>query len=204
MVAEGVERVVSGVWRWHLWDERIDFESDAHAVTHEGGCVLIDPLPLAPGALQELGTVSAICLSAACHQRSAWRYRKEFGVEVYAPAGTRPMEEEPDVRYRANDTLPGGLEAIHTPGPEEAHYALWRGRLPSVLFCPDLLMRQDGGGLEFIPAAYHDDPEATRDSVRRLLDLSFSVLCLNHGAPLSNDPHAALRQLLERDQRSKS
>ena len=69
--------------------------------------VLIDPLPLAEAALKRLGTVEAICLTAKCHQRSAWRYRKKLGVKVYAPHGVRPMDEEPDVLYRAGDQLPG-------------------------------------------------------------------------------------------------
>ena len=41
------------------------------------------------------------------------------------------------------------------------------------------------GGLAFIPAKYHDDPDATRDSVRRLLDVPFEVLCMDHGAPIT-------------------
>ncbi len=45
--AESAEQVVPGVWRWHVWDERIDFESDAYAVAADNGIVLIDPLPLA-------------------------------------------------------------------------------------------------------------------------------------------------------------
>ena len=201
-VAETVEEVVPGVWRWHVWDDRIDFESDAHAVSDEGGTVLIDPLPLQEEALKKLEPIVAICLTAACHQRSAWRYRKTFGVEVYAPEGCRAMDEEPDVRYRTGEMLPGGLKAIHTPGPEEAHYAFWRERSPAVLFCPDLIMYETNGEYEangelaFIPAEFHDDPEATRDSVRRLLDLPFEVLCMDHGAPITADPHAALRKLL--------
>src|SRR6266511_4803487 len=71
-VAETVEEVVAGVWRWHVWDDRIDFESDAHAVSDEGGTVLIDPLPLQENALKKLEPIIAICLTAACHQRSAW------------------------------------------------------------------------------------------------------------------------------------
>lgn len=51
----------------------------------------------------------------------------------------------------------------------------------------------------FIPAEYHDDPEETRDSVWRLLDLPFEVLCMDHGAPITADPHAKLRKLLDRD-----
>jgi hypothetical protein len=33
--------------------------------------------------------------------------------------------------------------------------------------------------------------------VEKLLDLPFSVLCLDHGAPVTDDPKAALRALLE-------
>lgn len=195
-VADTVEEVVPGVWRWLVLDERIDAESDAHAVADRGGTVLIDPLPLREAALGRLEPIVAICLTAACHQRSAWRYRRAYGAKVFAPDGCRAMDEEPDLHYRAGDILPGGLKAVHTPGPELAHYAFWRERSPSVLFCPDLIMREADGALAFIPAEYHDDPEATRDSVRRLLDLPFEVLCLDHGAPITDDPRAALRRLL--------
>ena len=71
------------------------------------------------------------------------------------------MDEESDVRYREREMLPGGPKAIHTPGPGQAHYAFWRERSPAVLFCPDLIMRE-----AFIPTEYHDDPDATRESVR--------------------------------------
>jgi glyoxylase-like metal-dependent hydrolase (beta-lactamase superfamily II) len=106
------------------------------------------------------------------------------------------MDEESDVRYREGEMVPGGLKAIHTPGPEQAHYALWREHSPAVLFCPDLIMRGANGDLAFIPAEYHDDPDSTRESVRRLLALSFEVLCMDHGAPITANPHAALQKLL--------
>jgi hypothetical protein len=57
-------------------------------------------------------------------------------------------------------------------------------------------MRKDGGDLAFILAEYHEDPEATRQSVQRLLDLPFEVLCMDHGASIGTNPHAALRKLL--------
>jgi len=198
-IARKIEKIIPGVWRWYVHDDRIDSESDAHAVVEGGQAVLIDPLPLAEASLKRLGTVEAICLTAKCHQRSAWRYRKQFGVKVYAPAGVRPMDEEPDILYRAGDRLPGGLQAIHTPGPENVHFAFWLAREPGVLFCPDLLMHGEGKELDFVPAEFHDDPATARASVRRLLELRFSVLCFNHGAPITDDPHAALREMLKRD-----
>lgn len=204
VVAEAIEDVVSGVWRWYVWDDRIDFESDAYAVAADGGAVLIDPLPLREAALKVLEPIQAICLTAACHQRFAWRYRRTYGVPVYAPDGCREMDETPDVAYRPGEVLPGGLKAVHTPGPEAAHFAFLRETAPAVLFCPDLMMRSDDGGLVFIPGEYHDDPTATRDSVRRLLELPFSVLCLAHGAPLTTDPHGTLRKLLADDAKQRS
>ncbi|HSK16431.1 MAG TPA: hypothetical protein VK915_09695 [Gaiellaceae bacterium] len=197
-VAESAEEVVPGVWRWGVANERIGgAESTAHAVAGPDGTVLVDPVRLAPEPLASLGDVTAILLTAQCHQRSAWRYRRELGVRVWAPE-TRPMEEEPDERYRAGDLLPGGLRALHTPGPEEAHFSFLREAAPRVLFCSDLLTNYGERGLDFVPLRFHDDPEQARRTVEGLLELDFDVLCLDHGAPVAEDPKAAIRVLLSR------
>lgn len=201
-IARNAEEIVPGVWRWFVHDDRINFESDAHAVVEDGKVTLIDPLPLKDAVLKRLGTVATICLTARCHQRSAWRYRQEFSVKVYAPHGAQGLEEEPDEWYRAGDLLPGGLEAIHTPGPEHVHYAFWLAREPGVLFCPDLLMYGAGQELDFVPAEYHDDPATTHRSVQRLLDFRFSVLCFNHSAPIVDEPQERLLKVLARTPRS--
>ena len=183
--AQRIQEVIPGVWRWFVLDDRINAQSDAHAVVEAGGTILIDPLPLAEKALRRLEPTAASCLTTTCHQCSAWRCRQQFGVPVYAPAGVRPMEAEADVWYCAGARLPGGLAAIHTPGPEEMRYGFFLAREPGVFFCPDLLMHGKGK-LAFVPLEFHTDPAATQASVRRLLGLRFSVLCFNHGAPITN------------------
>jgi glyoxylase-like metal-dependent hydrolase (beta-lactamase superfamily II) len=195
-VAEKLQEVVPDVFHWSVANPRLGgVASASHAVrTDSGESVLIDPVRLTDERLQTLTPVSAIALTAATHQRSAWRYRKQFGATVYLPAGSRATEEEPDVSYAAGDVLPGGLEAVHTPGPEEPHYALLK-RDARVLFCPDLVMVDDGE-LVFVPGEYHEDPKQTRESVERLLELPFDVLCLDHGPPFLDDPKESLRQLL--------
>jgi glyoxylase-like metal-dependent hydrolase (beta-lactamase superfamily II) len=196
-IADAAEEVAPGVWQWGVANERIGgAESTGHAVAGPDGTVLLDPVRLAPEALASLGRVSAVLLTAQCHQRSAWRYRHELGAPVWAPVGTRPMEEEPDERYRAGDLLPGGLRAVHTPGPEEVHYSFLLEQ--SVLFCSDLLTHYGGRGLDFVPLQYHDDPPQTRRTVEALLDLDFEVLCLDHGSALAADPKAEIRALLAR------
>lgn len=198
-VAEAAEEVVPGVWRWGVANERIGgAESTGHAVAGAGGVVLVDPVQLAANALAVLGPVIAIVLTAQCHQRSSWRYRRSFGAAVWAPDGTRPMEEEPDERYRAGDVLPGGLRAVHTPGPEAVHFSFLLEGDPSVLFCSDLLTNYGGRGLDFVPLQYHDDPPQTRRTVEGLLDLDFEILCLDHGSAIVDDPKAEIRALLAR------
>ena len=192
-VAKRVEEVVPGVWHWSVHDDRIDFVSSAHAVATGEGCVLIDPLPLAPDALARLGDIAAICLTTSSHQRSAWRLRSELGVEVWAPALAKEVEEEPDRRYSEGDELPGGLAAVFTPGAGTTQHTFLSHE---VAFTPDLFMRPPGGALGLVPAQYMHDPEEARRSAEKLLELSFSVLCLGHGAPVTDDPHTAIRTAL--------
>jgi hypothetical protein len=197
-VAQELEEVVPGVFSWRVADNRIGgTTSAAHAVRDDAGAfVLIDPLPLVDSALARLEPVEAIVLTAATHQRSSWRYRARFGVPVQLPEGSRETDEEPDGHYGDGAMLPGGLEAVHAPGPERPHYALLLERGPGVLFCPDQLMRGPGGDLLFVPFEFHEDGAETRRTVERLLELPFSVLCLDHGAPVVDDPKAAIRDLL--------
>jgi glyoxylase-like metal-dependent hydrolase (beta-lactamase superfamily II) len=198
-VADSVEEVTEGVWHWRIHNSNIGGAiSSSHAVADDGGCVLIDPVRLAEEALATLPPPSTILLNATTHQRAAWRYRRELGIEVWLPEDARPGDEEADRRFAEGDVLPGGLRAIRTPGPEWPHYSFLLEREPGVLFCSDLISNDGGRELEFVPPEYHEDPAETRHSVERLLELDFSILCLDHGAPLADDPKAAIRKLLER------
>jgi hypothetical protein len=198
-IAQSCEEVAPGVWHWRIHNQAIGGSiSSSQMIAASGEVVLVDPVQLASDALAELPRPTATCLTAKCHQRSAWHYRDGFGAPVWAPRGTAPMDEEPDSRYGAGDTLPGGLLAVHTPGPEDVHFCFLLAREEGVLLCSDLFSRHEGGELQFVPLEYHDDADATRASVERLLDLPFSVLCLDHGPPLVDDPKAAIRALLER------
>jgi len=197
--AKKLEEIVPGVFRYHLLDDRIKAESDAYALVERGRAILIDPLPLVGALLKRLGRVEAIVLSASCHQRSAWRYRKNFGAKVHAPAGAENLEETPDAPYGPGDRLPGGLRAVHAPGPTEAHYAFHLEQGEGVVFCGDLVMNLPGEGLAFVPAEYQDNPKETRETLRSLLDLRFGVLCMSHGAPIKTGAHEAVSLLVRKD-----
>ncbi|HEX2378757.1 MAG TPA: hypothetical protein VHI30_14420 [Gaiellales bacterium] len=195
--AAHAEPVIEGVWHWSVANSAIGgATSSSQALALDDGCVLIDPIRLDVDELGSLPRPSAIVLTAKCHQRSAWRYRSTFGAEVWAPDGAPAMDEEPDRRYAEGDVVPGGLRAIRTPGPEPVHFCLLREDAPRILFCSDLLMGDGDGGLAFVPGQFHDDPAETRRSVERLAELEFDVLCLDHGRPVTTDPHGAIAALL--------
>jgi hypothetical protein len=200
--ARHLQEVVPGVYNWHIRDERIGARSDAYAVAdRDGAVVLVDPLPIDERLLRPLGTLSAIVLTAGNHQRSAWRMRKLFGIPVWAPEGAHGLEEEPDNFYTSGDSLPGGLSALHTPGPAEAMFTLWLQQHPrGIVFISDLLTHEGRGRPEFVPSKYQDDPQRTRMSVQRVLDhLPVDTLCFAHGEPIVGAGKAALRLALELD-----
>lgn len=201
-VAESKEEVCAGIYHWRIHNSAIGGGiSSSHAVVEGVGSILIDPVRLADEALAELPRPSAIVLTAKCHQRAAWRYRAQFGAPVWLPADAPPADAEPDRRYEDGDTLPGGLLAIRTPGPEWPHYSFLLEREPGVLFCSDLISNGGSAELRFVPAEYHEDPAETRRSVERLLEVPFAILCLDHGAPISHDPKEAMQRLLAVDDR---
>ena len=196
-IADSVEQVVAGVWHWRIHNSSIGgATSSSHAVETDTGCVLIDPVRLAAEAFASLPQPAAILLNAKTHQRSAWRYRTELGIEVWLPEDAPEADEEPDRRFREGDLLPGGLRAVRTPGPERPHYSFLLEREPGVLFYSGLIANDGGSKLHFVPPEYHEDPAETRHSVERLLELPFSVLCLDHGVPLTDDPKAEIQRLL--------
>jgi glyoxylase-like metal-dependent hydrolase (beta-lactamase superfamily II) len=195
-VAERVEEVVPGVCSWHVHDDRINFLSAAHAVSSGDGVVLVDPLPLAEAALRALGEVTAIVLTSGSHQRSGWRLRRELDVPVSAPALSRQIDEEPDVRYGEGDRLPGGLTPLFTPGAGTTQHTLLTEGEPPVVIVSDLLVRAPGRSVELIPDKYAHDPAQARASIRRLLELDFDTLCMGHGQPLREGAKDAVRRAL--------
>ncbi|MGH7254634.1 MAG: MBL fold metallo-hydrolase [Nitrospirales bacterium] len=191
--------IVPGLFRYTMHDDRIDFQSDGYVLVNQGRVVLIDPLPMPEPDLARYGLVEAICLTASCHERAAWRYRRRFTVPVYAPTGAVDFEDTPDRWYQDRDRLPGGLLAVHAPGPTEAYYAFYLLRDEGVVFFGDLLTNPAGRGLGFVPDQYQDDPARTRVTVRRLLDLKFRSMTSHHGDPILRDAKAAITQALAQD-----
>lgn len=198
-VAASIAPFIEGVSHYHLEDERIGTRSDAYVVAARDGAILIDPLPLGGAAFASIGSIAAIVLTTPHHQRSAWRLRQATGARVQAPRGASGLLESPDVEYADGDSLPGGLTAVHAPGPDPAHYVLHRAAGEGLIFLGDLLLRQADGVVRHLKADYLPDPEGARRSLRRVLTLRFDAVAFAHGEPIRSGGREALAEVAARD-----
>ena len=195
--ASKIEALLPGLLHWQLQDNRVEEGSHAYALVSPHGTVLVDPLPLEPAALAQLENVEAICLTIGSHQRSAWRFRKHFAVPVYAPKGAFGLLQQPDVWYATGQELPGGLYALHAPGPCDASYALLGHCGPQlVLFSGDLI-GAGLGGLAFVDDRFQEEPRMTRESVSRLAEFPIDVLLPGHAPPVVGNAQQVMRSLLD-------
>jgi glyoxylase-like metal-dependent hydrolase (beta-lactamase superfamily II) len=197
-VAGGVTEILPGLFHYRILDERIKSQSDSYALVAGGRVVLIDPLPLDPVQLGRLGTVEAIVLGTPSHQRSAWHLRRDHKAKVYAPEGSSGLEEKPDVTYKAGDALPLGLRALHAPGPAASHHVFHIAAKPGALLCTDIL-HVGSRGIEFLPEKYMNDAARARESVRRLMEIDFDILCFGHGDPITKDARTTIASVMEKD-----
>ncbi len=195
-----VNQISQTTMHWSVADDRIGgAQSDSYALHTKSGVIFVDPLPLTYAAADRFPSVAWALLTRACHQRASWRYRHEHGARVVAPRGSRGLLTEPDQHYTDGTKLPAGFQQIRTPGPEYDHFALFRPGEPSILFVGDLVRRHDSSSpLELAPVEERLAPGIARQSVQKLLELDFGLLCLSHGGYIDDDPKGALQELLER------
>ena len=141
----------------------------------------------------------AIFLTHGNHQRSAWRFRREIGVSIFAPAGAAGLDEDPDVWFDARTALPGGLEAVEAAGFDAACYLTFtHADGTGVLFCGDLICQDPDGPYRFPVEPGYFDPAAGKEDARRLVDLSTTVLCAAHAVPSRDGCRAALQGAIHR------
>lgn len=198
--ADEIKRLFTWLLHWTIKDERIgNYRSDAFALAKGDGWVLVDPLPIAEQLQKDLEKIDAIVITHGNHQRSAWRYRRELGVPVFAPAGATGLDEEPDHWYNEGDKLPGELRAIRATGFHYACYLVFtHSDGTAVLFCGDLICHDEGGPYRFPIQPGYFDPAGGREDAQRLLELDLEVMCAAHAVPSLKGCRAALQGALDR------
>jgi hypothetical protein len=200
-----MNEISPGLWHWTAPHPHIHSDVSSYYLAAER--VLIDPM-LPPGGARWFRDQGAdpdhILLTNRHHDRDSWRLREEFGCEVHCIANGcfELAGRGPVTPFEFGDHLPGGI-VVHEIGaicPDETAFHIPAHR---ALACADGVVRWPGtDGLTFVPDSLMDEPEQTKDRLadayRGLLDLDFDYVLLAHGAPVTGDAKAALREFVER------
>lgn len=189
---------------WH-WTARRGSVGEVSSYYLERERVLIDPMIPSQGVewFERHGAPEHAVLTNRHHDRDAWRLRETFGCTVHCIhngvhelAGRGPVET-----FEFGEELPGGIvvHEVDAICPDETAMHIPRHR---ALACADGVVRwRAGERLAFVPDWLMDDPEETKDGLRRayraLLGLDFDLLLLAHGDPVVQDAKDALRALIE-------
>lgn len=182
--------IAPGLWHWTARREQIGIDVSSYYLEDER--ILIDPM-IPPDGLrwfEQHGSPEHAVMTNRHHDRDAWRLRESFGCTVhcirngvYEIAARGPVEA-----FDFGDELPGGIfvHEVDAICPDETALHIARHR---ALACADGVVEGFGGdGLQFVPDHLMDEPERTKEDLRRayrrLLELDFDLLLLAHGKPV--------------------
>ena len=199
-VAE-VHRFAPGAFYWETFSEEIKTDLSCAGWRDEDEAVLIDPVPMSMNALDWVvarADRAALLLTNGNHERGSTWFHQRFHLQVWAHQDAVPELKHKKVRVFADgDTLTAGLKAICIPGSGPGETAFYTPKNGGIVFIGDALVNMESlGGLAFLPDKYCKDPQQSRQSLRKLLELDFEMMTFAHGKPIVKGAKEQVAKLL--------
>lgn len=194
--ADELQQVTPSLWHWQVYEPAVKTDLSCCALATRAGLYFVDPLPLAEEALEELVTrarPAGVIVTSANHERAAADYGRRSGVPLFAHADAG---QGFDAKIEEGSRIGDALEVIEIPGAAEGEIALHTDADGGLLVVGDALINLEPHGFTFLPEKYCADAALMRQSLRKLLELEFRVLCFAHGTPLVSKAHERLAALL--------
>ncbi len=186
---------------WSAWQADRGMNFNSYLFRREGGCVVVDPLPLddaAFGVLSDLGGVQTIVLTNRDHERAAADFRVRFGARIVAHSPeAASFQCGVDATFADRDEVFPGAFAVAVPYGKTAGEAAIHIREADAAIVGDALIGAPAGALALLPDEKLSDPRALLLSLRRLWALQLKVLLLGDGQPLFSGADAAIGDLIE-------
>jgi glyoxylase-like metal-dependent hydrolase (beta-lactamase superfamily II) len=106
--------------------------------------------------------------------------------------------EDVDLQLEGGEVLSplGGLRVIHTPGHTPGSISLFSPKKKLLIVGDTLNNRHQN--LHLPPRMVSTDLTQAIDSVKRIAQLDFDILCFGHGKPLTNDASARVSDLIKK------
>ena len=196
--AEEIHRVRPDLFVWQAYEPAVKCDLTSAAILIGGELILIDPIGLAPDALDELlghGRPNLIVCTSGNHARAAAKYREQFGAKIAAHAeSSAELELSLDMPLESGTRLLETCDICPLPGGAAGEIALIS---PGQFVCVgDALIHLPQTGFAVLPDKYCTDAKLLRQSLRNLLRYEFSTLTFAHGLPLVAQTRSRLEALL--------
>src|SRR2546428_1215040 len=94
--AAELQKVGSGLFLWQAYDPKIKAELFSTAIFTPSGYFLVDPIPLADPALDQLrdaGGVSGVVITNSNHWRASSQFAERFSVPIFAHPASFPEQK---------------------------------------------------------------------------------------------------------------
>jgi glyoxylase-like metal-dependent hydrolase (beta-lactamase superfamily II) len=198
--ADEYQALSDALYHWSVYEPAVKCEIGCSALKLASGWVIVDPVPLATEAWNELlalAPLRAILITNGNHVRDAIALKTLHKVPVVTAADTRRdiVELRPDITLLPNELL-YGIIAIAIPGASPGETAFYSET--GVMLLGDAVINlSTESGLELLPDKYCADAKQNRTSLRKLLSFDFHTLTFAHGAPLTTHAKQKLSALLE-------
>jgi len=186
--ASDLQPLTDQLWLWQAYNPALKSELFSSAVKTGAGLFLVDPIPLASAALDELtasGVITGIVVTNANHTRAADAFATRFKAPVFAAGGPKKIS--------------AGLTTIAIEGAAPGEIALHLENDGGTIITGDALINFEPFGFALLPPKYCSDQKVMRRSLRQLLDLPFERLLFAHGTPILAGARARLAALLAND-----
>lgn len=185
------------MFSWSVFDEARNIDFHSVLWVHDGGNVLIDPLPLSDHDrrhLKELGEANVIVVTNSDHMRDTAKLASELGARVFGPRAEHTDASHYEPAGDGDEPVRGmkvfELHGSKTPG----ELALQLAR--STLVTGDLVRAHSGGQLNLLPDAKLTDKAKARESVHRLASLvEIEAVLVGDGWPVFRGGHERLVEL---------
>jgi Metallo-beta-lactamase superfamily len=189
-----------GLWIWQAHDSSVRADLFSTAVASHGGIYVVDPIPLAESQLQALlqtGTIAAVILTNANHQRAALDYSNRFSVPIFAHSGTlATIKAKRSAELSQSVSVANELQVIPIDGAVAGEIALYHRLGGGTLILGDALINFEPYGFTFLPRKYCLSEKEMHSSLCKLLSLPVERILFAHGTPILSGAGARLRVLL--------
>ena len=199
--AQEFAQVSPGISVWQAYDSKVKADLFSTALETEAGTFIVDPIPLASGALLTLQArqpkTAGIFVTNTNHARAATEFARIFSVPLYVHDDLRGSPDFPQATgVQDGEVLARGLTAVAINGAAAGEMALHHNDKGGTVVVGDALINFEPHGFGLLPAKYCLDPKRMRQSLGKLLDFAFERMLFAHGTPILSGARLRLEQLL--------